>query len=169
MQEIIINQYPQVIRQIREIQQIARAEDIEFSKLRASAKQVIDNMFVLTANETGLERFEKLLDIKPNKESLNMRILNILARINQGKTTLSDIERMLYDYVDDIEIVNDFINFTMFLKFDLNISNMKNAIQLLDDFLPLNIYFDYLLEKEVHYYFGVATKFENIITIRQVE
>lgn len=169
MQEIIINHYPPVIRQIKEIHQIARAEDIEFNKLKVNAKQVSDNMFVLTANEVGLERFENVLNIKSNNESLSIRRLNILSKLNRGKKTLSDIEKMLDDYVDDIKTTHDFINSTMNLRFDLNISNMKNAIVLLDEILPLDIYLNYWLERQVGYYFGVAVMLENIITIRQVE
>lgn len=40
MQEIIINYYPEVVKQIKEIQQIARAEDIEFHKIRLGSLTV---------------------------------------------------------------------------------------------------------------------------------
>ena len=65
MQTLILNHYPPVIKQIKEMQQIAKAEDIEFSKLNVSINEVIRNMFVFTADETGVIRFEKLLGIKP--------------------------------------------------------------------------------------------------------
>ena len=57
---MILNHYPPVIKQIKDIQQIAKAEDIEFTKLNTSITEVIRNMFVFTANETGVKRFEKL-------------------------------------------------------------------------------------------------------------
>ena len=58
MQTLILNHYPPVIKQIKEMQQIAKAEDIEFSKLNVSINEVIRNMFVFTADETGVMRFE---------------------------------------------------------------------------------------------------------------
>ena len=62
---MILNHYPPVIKQIKDIQQIAKAEDIEFTKLNTSITEVIRNMFVFTADETGVKRFEKLLGITP--------------------------------------------------------------------------------------------------------
>lgn len=54
---MILNHYPPVIKQIKDIQQIAKAEDIEFTKLNTSITEVIRNMFVFTADETGVKRF----------------------------------------------------------------------------------------------------------------
>ena len=84
MQTFILNHYPPVIRNIREIQQIAAAEDIEFSKLGAATKRTLDNMFVLTADITGVQRFEKMLGIRPKatqglKERKSVILFNILT------------------------------------------------------------------------------------------
>ena len=54
---MILTHYPPVIKQIKDIQQIAKAEDIEFTKLNTSITEVIRNMFVFTADETGVKRF----------------------------------------------------------------------------------------------------------------
>ena len=66
MQELILNHYPQVIKKMREIQEIAKGEDIEFQKLDVAIKRASQNMFVATADEAGLERLEGLLGITPN-------------------------------------------------------------------------------------------------------
>ena len=39
MQELILNHYPQVIKKMREIQEIAKGEDIEFQKLDVAIKR----------------------------------------------------------------------------------------------------------------------------------
>ncbi len=57
MQTLILKHYPPVIRQIKEIQEIARAEDLEFSKLNLSIREVLGDMFVFTA---GGDRPEKV-------------------------------------------------------------------------------------------------------------
>ena len=41
---MILNHYPPVIKQIKDIQQIAKAEDIEFTKLNTSITEVIRNI-----------------------------------------------------------------------------------------------------------------------------
>jgi len=69
MQTAIINHYPSAIRNIREIQQIATSEDIEFSKLKANMVRILENMFILTADELGISRFENMLKIIPEKAS----------------------------------------------------------------------------------------------------
>lgn len=67
---MILNHYPPVIKQIKDIQQIAKAEDIEFTKLNTSITEVIRNMFVFTADETGVKRFTQERRTKMLKDRL---------------------------------------------------------------------------------------------------
>lgn len=110
MQEVIINHYPPVIRQIKEIQQIARAEDLEFEKLKAVTTQVIRNMFVFTADETGVKRFEKVFKITPKaSQSLEDRKAYILSMMNPGrKMSLSELTAMLSNYSEGIGVIKRF-------------------------------------------------------------
>ena len=101
MQTLILNHYPPVIKQIKEMQQIAKAEDIEFSKLNVSINKVIRNMFVFTADETGVMRFEKLLGIKPKAaQSLDDRKIYILSMMNRRKMTNGDVIQLFGGHHD---------------------------------------------------------------------
>ena len=162
MQKIIINHYPPVIKQIKEIQQIARAEDIEFSKLKILINEVINNMFVFTANETGVARFEKILSITPKAgQSLDDRKLYIISMLNRRKMSLSELTAMLSNYSEGIELIKDFSNAEMTIVITINTDagslDMLNRI--IDEILPLNIYFEFSLQRET----TITYKIEDII------
>lgn len=149
MQTLILNHYPPVIKQIREMQQIAKAEDIEFSKLNASINEVIQNMFVYTANETGVRRFEKLLGIKPKSaQSLNDRKIYILSMMNRRKMSLSELMAMLSNYSEGITILNDIANMEMIVEINTDAGSLEILNSIIDEILPLNIYFMFAMQRK---------------------
>lgn len=149
MQTLILNHYPPVIKQIKEIQQIAKAEDIEFSKLHLSINEVLKNMFVFTANETGVQRFEKLLGITPKAaQSLEDRKIYILSMMNRRKMSLSELMAMLSNYSDGITILNDIYNLEMIIEINTDAGSLEMLNSILDEILPLNIYFYFALQRE---------------------
>ena len=92
----IINYYPPVVRQIKEIQRIATAEDREFSKLAAASASVLKNMFISTADGYGIARFEKISGITPEPGmTLEERKMHVLAVANKCKMTLLELMFML--------------------------------------------------------------------------
>lgn len=149
MQTLILNHYPPVIKQIKDIQQIAKAEDIEFSKLNVSINEVIRNMFVFTANETGVQRFEKLLGIKPKAaQSLDDRKIYILSMMNRRKMSLSELMTMLSNYSEGITILNDIANMEMIIEINTDAGSLDMLNSIIDEILPLNIYFMFAMQRE---------------------
>lgn len=149
MQTLILNHYPPVIKQIKDIQQIAKAEDIEFSKLNTSINEVIRNMFVFTANETGVQRFEKLLGIKPKAaQSLDDRKIYILSMMNRRKMSLSELMTMLSNYSEGITILNDIANMEMIIEINTDAGSLDMLNRIIDEILPLNIYFMFAMQRE---------------------
>ncbi|MDE6888632.1 MAG: YmfQ family protein [Eubacterium sp.] len=147
MQTLILNHYPPVIKQIKEMQQIAKAEDIEFSKLNVSINEVIRNMFVFTADETGVMRFEKLLGIKPKVEqSLDDRKIYVLSMMNRRKMSLSELMTMLSNYAEGITILNDIANMEMIVEVGASTVNIHTINDILEEILPLNIYFHFTIK-----------------------
>lgn len=92
----ILEYYPPIIKQIKEIQQIAKAEDKEFLKLAHESENVINNMFISTSNEEGVKRFEKLLGIIPdNGRTLEERRQDVIIHMNTPctyRTLLNKLE-----------------------------------------------------------------------------
>ena len=149
MQTLILNHYPPVIKQIKEMQQIAKAEDIEFSKLNVSINEVIRNMFVFTADETGVMRFEKLLGIKPNAaQSLDDRKIYILSMMNRRKMSLSELMAMLSNYSEGITLLNDITNMEMIVEINTDAGSLDTLNSIIDEILPLNIYFMFAMQRE---------------------
>ncbi|MDE6052163.1 MAG: YmfQ family protein [Lachnospiraceae bacterium] len=146
METAIIEYYPQIIRQIKEIQQIARAEDIEFSKLRRRMAETIGNMFIFTANEEGIGRFEKMLGITTDtKQKLDDRRLYLLSVLNRQKMSLSELEKLLKTYAD-VELIIDPDAGRLWTKVGDNVSNLKLIYNILDGFMPLNISMEFSSE-----------------------
>ena len=147
---MILNHYPPVIKQIKDIQQIAKAEDIEFTKLNTSITEVIRNMFVFTADETGVKRFEKLLGITPKAaQSLDDRKIYIISMMNRRKMSLEELTAMLSNYSEGIRLINDMSNFEMIVEINTDAGSLETINSIIDEILPLNIYFEFALQREL--------------------
>ncbi len=148
MQEIIINYYPEVVKQIKEIQQIARAEDIEFHKIRLFADEIEKNTNILTANKSGVARWEKMLGIKPKEsQSIEERKLYIYSQINRRKMSLSELETMLMNHADDIVLIADYYTETLNVIIGINTLNVETIFRILDTYIPMHIYIRIGLEE----------------------
>lgn len=139
---MILNHYPSVIKQIEEIKQIANAEDIEFSKLNLSADKVIKNMFILTADKTGVERFEHLLRITPKgTQSLEERKAVILFQANRRKMSLMELQTMLLDYLPGVQFFIDKVEMKLTVTIGIDAGRVEILRNIIDEILPLEIYF----------------------------
>ena len=157
---MILNHYPPVIKQIKDIQQIAKAEDIEFTKLNTSITEVIRNMFVFTADETGVKRFEKLLGITPKTaQSLDDRKIHIISMMNRRKMSLEELTAMLSNYSEGIRLINDMSNFEMIVEINTDAGSLETINSIIDEILPLNIYFEFALQRQT----TIKYKLEDLI------
>ena len=142
MQTMILNHYPSVIKQIEEIKQIANAEDIEFSKLNLSADKIKKNMFILTADKTGVERFEHLLRITPKgTQSLEERKAVILFQANRRKMSLTELQTMLLDYLPGVQFFIDKVEMKLTVTIGIDAGRVEILRNIIDEILPLEIYF----------------------------
>lgn len=141
MQTLIVNHYPPVIRKLKEIEQIANAEDIEFSKLRLSMNNVSRNMFILTADKIGIQKFEHLFGITPKvSQSLEERRTIILFQANRRKMSLSELYTMLSEYLG-IQFDIDKNKMKLEVTASIDEGNVEILRNVIDEILPLNIYF----------------------------
>ncbi len=158
MQTLILNHYPPVIKQIREIQQIAKAEDIEFSKLNLSISEVLKNMFVFTADNSGISRFEKILGIIPKAtQSIDERRLYVIYAMNQRKMSLSEFKVMLSGYSNEIDLRIDCNANTVSAIVGSGMSYTGTIYKILDSFMPLHVYIFFVMDDIVS-----LTKFSEI-------
>ncbi len=76
---------PKFLQEYREIKEIMSTENPEIEYLYSEINTTMDNQFIHTCNEKGIERFEKLLEITPNyNDSLPGRISRVLSRWNDS-------------------------------------------------------------------------------------
>lgn len=72
--KIDLNSYlPQVVGDAREVKEMNRVEDIELEEVWDHTEKLFYNRWILTADEDGLERYEKLLGIKPTGDIFERR------------------------------------------------------------------------------------------------
>ncbi len=86
MKEIdLISWLPKYLQEYREIKEIMSTENPEIEYLYSEINTTMDNQFIHTCNEKGIERFEKLLGIIPNHDdNLPGRISRVLSRWNDS-------------------------------------------------------------------------------------
>ena len=148
MLTLILNHYPSVIKQIREMRQIAGAEDIEFEKLRSAMREAGQDMFVFTAGEKGIERLEKIFKITPkDSQGLEERRAYILYMMNRRKMSLSELRTLLSGYADGITLKPDFgrEELTVIVA-DGKTEGLEVIKEILDNLLPLQVYIQF----EIH-------------------
>lgn len=81
----LLDWLPPYLQEYREIKEIMTVENPEIKTLYEDISTSFNNQFVLHCNETGIERFEKLLKIVPNSDdNLAGRISRVLARFNDS-------------------------------------------------------------------------------------
>lgn len=147
MQKSIIEHYPPVLQKIKEIQQIAKAEDLEFEKLGLSAAKVLQNMFLSTATEEGVARFESMLGIAAEVgQSLEKRKEHIRYMTNRRKMSLSELENMLASYSKSVELIPDYNRQELEILVGEWVDSLKMIYHVSDEILPLQIYIFFSME-----------------------
>ena len=78
----MIDYLPPVLRDVREFRVIAGTEQIAFESAWATARNILDNQFIESADELGVSRWERILGITPRgTATLDDRKFVILATI----------------------------------------------------------------------------------------
>lgn len=114
MREVdLVSYLPPFLSKYKETVATLRAEDPEFRLIWDATKRVLNNEFILTADEYGISRYEKILGLYPEKEdTLESRRARVLTR---WTTTLPYTERMLIEKLIAICGEN---NFTFIKNYD---------------------------------------------------
>lgn len=78
----LIEYIPTVLKEIRQYQALTYGEQPEVFNLFAEIETALDNQFILTSTEYGVERWEKILQIIPKATyTLDERKFTILSRL----------------------------------------------------------------------------------------
>lgn len=78
----LIEYLPEFLQEVREFKELFAAEDIEIEKLLSAIDSLTKETIVNTAENYGLERYEKIYNIKDIAETIEGRRTNILFKMN---------------------------------------------------------------------------------------
>ena len=135
----LIKYLPLFVAEYEEIQEITESENPEFRLAIRKVDQAKENQFIISADEEGISRFEKLLGIRPkDKASLEDRRKEILARWN-------DVS--VYTYKGLIIRLNQLLglgNYEIYPRFDdyelyLEYRNKTGFESYIREIIPANI------------------------------
>lgn len=138
---------PEFLKDYKEIKIIYNCENIELEKIWEMLYSILDNAFVETANEQGVERWENIIGITANKsiESLQFRKERILNRLTMMPPFTIRFLRNQLDTVigtDKYEVYVDYANYTLYLESSAINQNWYEEISFtINKIKPANIVF----------------------------
>ncbi|WMI82037.1 putative phage tail protein [Anaerotignum sp. MB30-C6] len=136
--------FPDLMKEVKEFQRLAEAENPELLFLWSELGQVLDNQFIDRATKTGVARRERMLRITPKAtDTLEERKFRLLARYNENlpytlRTLHSQLSILCGEKGYRLEI-----NYGAFtLKSKLELTNKKNVEavgEMLERIVPMNM------------------------------
>lgn len=156
---MLVDYLPPVVSKIREMKEICAAEQPEFDLLAEQVDQILANMFILLANEEGIERFEEELNITPKAgDTLEDRRLSVLSRANKSKVTTALLMSIISNYSAATELIKDFDNDELTIVLNADASSLQTIYEILDEKIPLNVYYDFLLQRTYRVGIEISSK-----------
>lgn len=143
--EIDLTAYlPPFMQMFQETDTALKAEDPELMLVWNAADRVLRNQFIETADEYGISRFEKMLNILSySEDTLESRRARVQARwFNMLPYTLRTLISKLISLCGetDFSIERDFQHYTIKLKTNLELYGQVDELRrIIDDMLPVNM------------------------------
>lgn len=136
-----------VLRQLKEFKEIAKAETPELKYILEQIERTLNNMFIETADECGIKRFEDMIGIYPEAgASLETRRFNVLVKWNDK---VPYTEKELYNRLisicgdDNFSVNPDYKNYFLEIITHLGIEGAFDTISsILQDMIPCNLVLD---------------------------
>ena len=140
----LLEYFPAVFKDIREYQAVSLVETPEIKNLDLALLETMNNQFVLTLNENGCSRWEKILKIKKmDTDTLSDRRFRIQAKLNeQLPYSKRSLETQLANLcgANGYELLMDKQNYKLSIKLDLTQKKQFNSVvELLERITPCNL------------------------------
>ena len=145
MNEINIIQYlPLFLQEYIQYQLLMSTEDIEFNNIFLELKKIEQNQFILSSDDEGLKRFEKILSIYSQpEETLENRKMKVLSKWNEQEVYTFKFLKSKLDVVCGVgnyEIVEDFKNYHLEIYTHLSsIGEVKELERVIESIIPCNL------------------------------
>lgn len=136
---------PGFLKKFREMDKLLLAEEPEFQELVHGQLEMMDNMFILTATDTGLKKFENILHLYPNPDdTIESRRNNVMVHwyskdVYTLKTLMNRLSMLQGN--DNIQIDWDETdNFLLHIITRLELKGQVDTLaQIIEMMLPANI------------------------------
>lgn len=144
MDRLLIDYLPPFMQEYKQMQEIMNSEQPEFDLAWETCDRTMLDLFIVSATETGIARWEKMLGITPKiADTLEERRFRILARINQELPyTMRKLEENLTllvgkgNYVIDLQADKYHIEIKLALG---NKNNYQEVVEVLKKMIPANL------------------------------
>ena len=162
----ILKYWIKELRRVKEFQEIAKVENIEFERLYGATARALSNFFIETADEYGISRLEKITGIYPEPEdTLEKRRAQLYVYWNDKEPYTEENLRSRLEILcgtGNFEINTDYPNF--WIQVITNVGGygiFDEVTRMLDYFLPANLVLDLqnLIKGQTSasIYYGVGT------------
>lgn len=155
IRDVKLNDYlPQVVGDAKEIKEMNRVEDFEFGILWGKAEKLYFNRWILSADDDGIKRYEKLLGLKPVGDLEERRKKVFYEWNKQVKYTDRSLRKMMADLLgeDGFSMVINYSKYTV--DFEVVVNKELNGYEIykeLREIIPANmgIHFSYGLYEDI--------------------
>ncbi|WP_445477975.1 putative phage tail protein [Lysinibacillus irui] len=140
----IISYLPPILHEVKEIIAIASVEKPVLDGLWQQIEETLNNQFVITANEIGANRYEKMLKLNvPETDTIETRRFRILTRYQEQAPYTNRVLKQLLDSLlgeGQYELKRDVVAKTLSVKIELTAKGMFDAVVLmLERITPQNM------------------------------
>lgn len=140
----LLDYLPGYVQDYREIREIALVEQGEFDDLWVEKDQILDNAFIMDADDYGVSRYETILGIvKKPSETLDERKFNILVKVNeQLPYTMNALKEKLKNLcgADGYRVILTHTTYTLEIKVALVAKNNFDAVtEMVKRVVPCNL------------------------------
>lgn len=139
---------PPTVKNLKDFEEIANVENKNFNKVRMQIIDIFNNRFVHLANEQGIARWEKMLEIQRRRtDTLEERRQRVLAKINNKLPyTMRTLKQLLNSLCgeNNYGIFLDPEEFELHLELYSKINDVVNLKNTLEAMIPLNIWLHFV-------------------------
>ena len=141
----LIYQWIKPLRKIKEFQEIAKVEDIEFQRLYGIAERALLNMFIEYADADGIAHLEKIVGIYPDsRDTLDARRARLYLYWNEKEPyTEEELKNRLLTLCGDLDgfdVITDYPNYKIEIVTRTGVFGLFDEItHMLDYLLPCNL------------------------------
>lgn len=162
---------PEFLRDFRELREIITAEEPEFDMLVENLENTLNSMFIETATEMGLEKYEKLLNIKPISTNIEERRASVMALwFSNMPFTIRALKERLSMIQGNSNVDAWVTNYLLHVKTDLSTNEqISNARIIIDSMIPANLGLQFDFEsifRDVIAWYGVAALYNTSTTLK---